>query len=101
MPADVHQQMVNVTSRLAVKVKYLPDVIIDWSDATPQRSRSTHHWSLSKEADSEEMYTRAVEHVMRFMATHFWAFTWFKMQMQAPPLKSPPSSSEQITSGST
>ena len=77
MPADMHQQMVNVTSRLAVKVKYLPDGIIDWSDATPQRSRSTLTIDdlIPNEADGEEMYTRAVEYVMRFMATHFRAFT--------------------------
>ena len=74
---DVHQQMLNVTSRLAVKVKYLPEGIIDWSDTSPQRSRNTLSINdlIPNEADGEEMYIRAVEYVMRFMATHFRALS--------------------------
>ena len=86
---DVHQQMLNVTSRLAVKVKYLPDGIVDWSDTSPQRSRSTLTINdlVPNEADGEEMYIRAVKYMMRFMATHFRAFSQFKVQV--PPLTSP------------
>ena len=34
-----HSSMMNVTSRLAIKVRHLPDFEFNWSDCSPQRSR--------------------------------------------------------------
>ena len=42
---DRHSSMLNLTTRLAVNIRYLPDWEVDWSDTCPQRSREslTHH----------------------------------------------------------
>ena len=39
--SEVHAKMINMTSRLAVKIKNIPLGGINWSDNTPQRSRSS------------------------------------------------------------
>ena len=33
--------MTNLTSRLAIKIRYLPDFDFSWSDSTPQQPRSS------------------------------------------------------------
>ena len=33
--------MLNLTSRLAIKIKYLPDYEFDWSDTSPQRPQTS------------------------------------------------------------
>ena len=38
---DQHSSMLNLTSRLAVKIKNLPDFEFDWADTTPQRPRTS------------------------------------------------------------
>ena len=71
---DIHPEMLNVTSRLAVKVKYLPSWEVNWSYATPQKSRS----ELAIDdliPNGEEMFGRAVQYVMRLMVTHYKAFS--------------------------
>ena len=86
--------MLNVTSRLGVKIKYLPPGEINWSDTTPQKCRSTLTISdlIPNERDGEEMYSRAVHYVMRFLTTTFKAF--HKFQKEVPPLKSPHTASK-------
>ena len=85
----IHPEMLYVTSRLAVKVKYIPSWEVDWKDATPQKSRSelTIDDLIPNEADGEEMFARAVQYVMRFMVTHYKAFAHLKNKVL--PLKSP------------
>lgn len=38
---DQHANMLNITSRLAVNIRYVPDWEFDWSDTSPQRSRES------------------------------------------------------------
>ena len=86
---DIHPEMLNVTSRLAVQIKYLPQGAVNWSDKEPQMKRSelAVHDIVPSESDGLNMYNRAVDYVMRFMASHFKAFSRFANQV--PQLKSP------------
>ena len=92
---DIHPDMMNVTSRLAVKVKYLPEGNIDWSDTRPQRSRSelTIDDLIPNESDGEQLYKRAVDYVMSFLVNHFKSLQHLKnhapvLQMPHPVSKS-------------
>ena len=38
---DHHSQMMNITARLAVSIRFLPDFPFDWSDTKPQRARQS------------------------------------------------------------
>ena len=85
---DIHPEMMNVTSRLAVQIKYLPQGVVNWSDTHPQKNRgelAVH--DIPSESDGLMMYNRAVDYVMRFMASHFKAFS--KFANEVPQLKSP------------
>ena len=86
---DTHPEMMNVTSRLAVQIKYLPQGVVNWSDSQPQKKRRelTIHDIVPSESDGLMMYNRAVDYVMRFMASHFKALS--KFVTQVPQLKSP------------
>ena len=86
---DIHPDMMNVTSRLAVKVKYLPEGNIDWSDTRPQTSRSklTIDDLIPNESDGVQLYKRAVEYVMRFLVNHFTSLHHLKSH--APVLQTP------------
>ena len=86
---DIYPEMMNVTSRLAVQMKYLPQGVVNWSDTHPQKSRGelAVHDIIPSESDGLMMYNRAVDYVMRFMASHFKAFS--KFANQVPQLKSP------------
>ena len=61
--------MLNLTSRLAIKLRYLPDWEFDWSDNTPQRSRDslTLEEFLPDNEDAATFMQRAVDYTMRFL----------------------------------
>ena len=86
---DVHPEMMNVTARLAVQIKYLLQGTVNWSDTQPQKKRSELALDdiVPSEGDGLMMYNRAVNYVMRFMASHFKALS--KFLSQVPHLKSP------------
>ena len=65
--------MLNLTSRLAIKLRYLPDWEFDWSDNTPQRSRDslTLEEFLPDLEDAAEFMQRAVDYTMRFLVREF------------------------------
>ncbi len=65
--------MTNLTSRLAIKIRYLPDFDFDWSDTTPQRTRSslTIDHFLPSESDSSILRERAVHYIMTFLVENF------------------------------
>jgi hypothetical protein len=75
--ADKHAHMLNITSRLAIRIRNLPSWEFDWSDTTPQRSRTslTVVDFLMSEADAAE---RAVRYMMRFMVSAFSTFSDLK-----------------------
>ena len=41
MHVDRHARMLNITSRIACRVRYLPNWEFDWSDTAPQRNRDS------------------------------------------------------------
>lgn len=65
--------MVNMTSRLAVKVKNLPPGTVDWSDKKAQGSRSSLRAEdiIPDENDGEVMITRATTYIIRFLVGTF------------------------------
>ena len=65
--------MLNITSRLTVCLKNLPEEPIDWGDTSPQRSRESLTISdfLPSERDAEELKSRAIRYMMRFFVTEF------------------------------
>ncbi len=65
--------MLNITSRIAVRIRNVPDRPFEWSDTTPQRSIEslTPSDSLPSEEDAEELKTRAVSYMVRFLVKEF------------------------------
>ena len=72
-PIDRHSSMLNITSRLAIHLRYLPEWEFDWSDMHPQRSRESLNLSdfLPDEHDTAELKTRAIQYIMRFLVQEF------------------------------
>lgn len=70
---DHHSRMLNITSRLAIRLRYLPDWEFDWSDTQPQRSRESLTISdfLPDEHDAAELKSRAIHYVMRILVQNF------------------------------
>ena len=65
--------MLNITSRLAVRLRYFPDWDFDWSDNKPQQKRQSLELTdfLPDEDDGLQIHTRAVEYTMRFLVNEF------------------------------
>ena len=63
----------NLTSRLAVRIKYLPDWEFDWADKKPQRSRESLNISdfLPTEQDFGELKKRAVNYIAGFLVQEY------------------------------
>ena len=64
---DHHSSMLNITSRLAVRLRYLPDWDFDWSDNNAQQKRQSLELEdfLPDEEDGHHIHTRAVEYTIR------------------------------------
>ena len=65
--------MLNLTARLAVRIRNFPAWEFDWSDNTPQRPRDSLTLCdfLPTEEDAGELKKRAVKYVMKFMVAEF------------------------------
>ena len=63
----------NVTSRLAVTIRYLPDFNFSWSDTTPQRSRDsiTIEDICPSESDAAILKEHAIQYLMGFLVKMF------------------------------
>ena len=72
--------MMNITARLAIRLRHLPDWHFDWSDTQPQCSRETLTISnfLPSEADAAELKTRATHYLMRSLTQEFTALAQLK-----------------------
>ena len=70
---DCHSAMMNVTSRLAVSIRYLPEFDFDWSNNTPQRSRDsiTIEDMPSSESDAAVLKEHAIQYLMDFLVKTF------------------------------
>ena len=72
--------MLNLTTRLAVNLRYLPDWEVNWSDTCPQRSRDSLTISdfLPSEGDARLLRERAIHCTMQFLVTEFSSLTDLK-----------------------
>lgn len=61
---DHHSSMMNVTSRLAVKIRYLPDFEFSWSD------NAIEDISPSEE-DAKALKEHAIRYIIEFLVTSF------------------------------
>lgn len=70
---DCHSSMLNITARLAVRLKNLPGWEFDWSDTSPQKSRQSLGVVdiLPNEDDATHLKLRAIEYMMKFLVTEF------------------------------
>ena len=61
--------MLNITSRMAVRLRHFPDWEIDWTDTTPQKSQDSLVVSdfLPCADDVKQLKERAVTFMMRFL----------------------------------
>ena len=80
--------MLNITSRLAVNIRYTPQEQFDWSDDRPQRSMESLTISdfMLSESDAEEMGAHATSYMMWFLVTNFSAFSDLKFVPDETPL---------------
>ena len=65
--------MLNLTSRLAVKMKHLPNFDFNWSDTAPQRPQTSLKVEdfLPNESDATILKQRAVHYMMGFLVQTF------------------------------
>ena len=81
--------MMNVTARLAIRMRFLPDFPFEWSDTQPQRSRQSltvDDFFPSKD-DAQE---RAIHYIMGFLVENISDLAEFV------PLLHPPQKSEVV-----
>ena len=79
---DTHNTMVNVTTRIAVKIKNLPPFDFNWDSTTPQKPRGsvTVDDVLPSEADGETLFHRVVNFVKHFLVKHFQSLKHLKVE---------------------
>lgn len=65
--------MLNITARIAVRLKNLPDWDFDWSDTSPQKSRQSLSVSdiLPSEDDAAQLKLMATHYMMKFLVKEF------------------------------
>ena len=87
---DHHSEMLNLTSRMAVRKtcktkQNLPDWEVDWNDSRPQRPRSSLHGTelLPDEIDFAVFNKHAVQYIMEFLLANFAALTDLKQHVPA------------------
>ena len=73
LTTDQHSKMLNMTARLAVEIRNLPDWNVDWNDTAPQHDPAALTISdlLPGEADGTELQKRAVHHIMHILVEEF------------------------------
>ena len=73
LTTDCHSSMMNVTSRLAIRIRHIPDFEFDWSDKTPQRSRQsiTIEDVSPSQSDARVLKQRAIQFIMEFLVKTF------------------------------
>lgn len=81
--------MLNLTSRIAVKIQNLPDWDVDWTDDRPQKSRSSLTCAdfLPDEADASELHKQATVLVMEILVAEFASLS--HLQQKVSKRKSP------------
>ena len=90
--------MMNVTARLATKIRYLPDFPFEWTDTQPQLSRQsiTVDLYLPDKEDATRLQEHGVHYLMEFLVEHFTDLAHMKEYI--PPVEPlhPPQKSEVV-----
>lgn len=86
----------NVTTRLAIRLRHLPNWNFDWTNMQPQRSRESLTISdfLPNEEDATELKKRATHYLMRFLTQEFKGLTHLKQQAPEQKPFHPPTKTE-------
>ena len=73
---DHHSHMLNVTSRLAIEMRHVPEDV-DWADSSPQSSRThlTASDILPDVDDTSVLRKRALLYLQHFIVTEFSALS--------------------------
>lgn len=94
---DYHSHMMNVTARLAVRIRYLPDFPFEWSDTQPQRSHQslTIDDFLPSKDDALELQ-HGIQYLMEFLVENFTDLA--HLQKFVPPVEPihPPEKTEVV-----
>ena len=79
--------MLNLTARIAVEIKNLPDWDVDWNDRAPQQDLHTLTISdlLPGEVDGIELKKRATLHIMHTLVEEFTALTYLQALLPSLP----------------
>lgn len=94
---DHHSSMMNLTSRIAVRIQHLPQDI-DWNDSTPQcsvDSLTIDHFMASESA-GEDFRARAIQYTARYLVTEFSAFGHLKKYLSEHHLVNPVTKAEYV-----
>ena len=91
--------MMNLTSRLAIRIKHVPDWEFDWADTKSQRSIESLTISdfLPSESDSEELHKRAIHYVAGFLVKEFKSLHSLQQFVPEQTPIHPPSKSDFVT----
>ena len=73
LSSECHSSMLNITARLVIRLRHLPDWEFDWSDRSPQRCRQSLGVSeiLPSDDDAAQLQERAVKYMMNFLVREF------------------------------
>ena len=84
--ADKHATMLNMTARLAVEIKVLPDWDVDWSDTAPQRDPASLRISdiLPTNDDGIMLRKKATQHIMQVLVDDFPSLADLKQLLPTP-----------------
>ena len=95
---DHHSSMLNLTARLAVKIKNLPDFEFDWADTAPQKPRASLNVVdfLPSEADATVFNQRAVHYMMGFLVETFSSLKCLAEFVPEPEVVHPATKSEVV-----
>ena len=70
---DTHASMLNLTTRLAIKMDNIPDWSINWLDNKPQQSRNALNYThfIPNKEDAENLGKYAVQFMIEFLVESF------------------------------
>ena len=88
----------NVTARLATRIRYMPDFPFDWSDSQPQRRRQslTADDYLPSTDDATAIEESGVQYLMGFLADNFDDLTSLRKHVPSIQPIHPPKKSEVV-----
>lgn len=95
---ECHSSMLNITARLAVRLRHLPDWDVDWSDTSPQKSRQSLTISdiLPDEDDAAQLHLQATHYMMNFLVKEFKDLAGLKKYVPPRDLLHPVKKSEVV-----